>query len=270
MAKNKPLNQIDQAITVLLTEYMQRIPNYDEKMQDEELRAAHALVAVGMAGIIESRNLVVTSFVPATNKAIVETRKQLRQSAYANILKSMDDNLEELRDETIRLGYVFTFHKFESFIKQLIRYLDNRQDTSTPVTLDKYGEKEFEFNPLAWYKSADIHLVNFISNCTKHQDGFCRLDNPKFTIPDEFMDHSPDEKIVRTVKQYQADVNKLIEKTSGLVKVLMSLYMMRTAELFMADTELLNADISANALAQLQGLKVTLYQEINDYCRPGT
>ena len=265
MTNSKQANAFDQTVFQIAGEF-NKIPNYEKSMEDPELRAMHTFIAIGMAGIVESRNLVSASFVPATNKAIVKTRQMLRKSVYANMLGNIDDNLEDLRDETVRLGYVFTFHKFESFIKQLIKMLDERQDTNTGTPLDKFAEKEFGFNPYQWFKNPAVHLVNFISNCTKHQDGYCRLDNPKFSIPYEFKSHSQDEKIVRTVKQYQVDIQNLIDQITLLITVITSLYQFRTALYFLSD-DMFNEDIGAQAIAQLTSIKPSVYKKIEEYCQ---
>jgi hypothetical protein len=264
MASSKHANAFDQSVFQIATEF-NKIPNYQKSMEDPELRSLHSFVAIGMAGIVESRNLVAASFVPATNKAIAQTRQKLRKSIYAGMLGNLDENLEDLRDETVRLGYVFTFHKFESFVKHLMKLLDERPDTKTGVSIEKYAEKEFGFNPYQWFKCPSVHLVNFISNCTKHQDGYCRLDNPKYTIPDEFTSHSADEKIKRTVKEYQTDVQKLIDKITPLIQVITSIYQFRTAVHLMSN-ELFDDEIGANARIQLDLLKVPILKSIADYC----
>jgi hypothetical protein len=228
LMKKQVLSALDQSIMSLVHEFA-KIPDYEKKMDDPELKKLHTFISVGMMGIHDAKNLVIGSFVPAANKVIVNTRSQFNSSIFKNVLQSLNYDLDTTRHETIRLGYVFTFHKFEVFIKQLMEMMDAL--TEDPVMpLDKYAQKRFNFYPTQWFRNKSVHVVNFISNCTKHQDGLCKLSNAAYALPAEFATHSPDEKVTRTVQQFKADTEALIAAIVPLIKALNSIFLYRTFE----------------------------------------
>ncbi|NCD67901.1 hypothetical protein [Mucilaginibacter agri] len=226
--KKQILSPFDHAIMSLAQEFA-KIPDYEQKMKDPDLKKLHTFVAVGIMSIHDAKSLVVGSFVPAANKVIANAKNQFNRSIFKQVLTSLNYDLEATRHETIRLGYVFAFHKFEVFIKQLMELMDELADIQL-MPLNKFAKTRFNFEPTQWFRNQSVHVVNFISNCTKHQDGLCKLSNPAYALPAEFIGHSPDEKIARTVQQFKSDIDALIAAVVPLIKALNSVFLYRTFE----------------------------------------
>ena len=243
--KGKALTPLDQSILALANEFS-KIPDYEKKMQDDDLRKVHTFISVGIMGIHDASNMVTTSFIPAANKMVVNTKAQIQRSIFKEVFAGIDYDPNTIQQETIRLGYVFVFHKFEVFVNNLMEAMDNAMgDVSVP--LKKYAKSTFDFNPNEWFRNSEVHIVNFISNCTKHQDGLCRLSNSTYSIPKEFEYHSPDEKIIRTTQQFKADIKGLMDSIGPLIQIISGIFMHRA---FTATSELLQAE-SSDSLSEM-------------------
>ncbi|MGZ3754342.1 MAG: hypothetical protein ACXVAY_00215 [Mucilaginibacter sp.] len=263
--KNKTVTPLDQTILVLAGEFA-KIPDYEKMMKDNDLKKLHTFIAVGIMGIHDAANMVTNSFIPAANKLVVSTRSQIQLSAFKNVLSSLDYDPNVIQQETIRLGYVFVFHKFEVFVNQLLELMDEvTEDVSVP--LKKYAKNRFDFNPNEWYKNSAIHLVNFISNCTKHQDGLCKLSNPAYSIPSEFTQHSPNEKITRTTQQFKTDIKALTDSINPLIQVINGIFIHRAVEsatksIIEGENDNLYVSLLNTAIARQEAV---VHTKINDY-----
>jgi hypothetical protein len=226
--KSKKPNRLDQFILKLAAEFG-KIPNFEKKMQDEDLKKVNTFVSVGILSIHDAANLVINSFIPAANKSVFETKVMIQHSIFKSIFDELEYDPNTTQQETIRLGYVFVFHKFEVFINQLMEIMDETAGEA-PACLKKYCKSRFGFNPNDWFKNSSVHLVNFISNCTKHQDGLCRLGNPAYSLPLEFLNHSPDKKIIRTTQQFRNDIKNLTDMIKPLIDIITGIFVFRAVE----------------------------------------
>ncbi|MET3503437.1 hypothetical protein ABIC45_005074 [Mucilaginibacter rubeus] len=246
--------------------HMAQIPNYENIIKDDDLKKLHTFVAVGITGIHDATNMVIGSFIPAANRLATDTRTQIQRSKFKDIINQLKIDPNIIQQETIRLGYVFVFHKFEVFVKQLIDIMDETLgNVSTP--LRKYAKSKFNFVPTEWYRNSAIHLVNFISNCTKHQDGLCRLDNPTYSIPKEFAQQYTDSKIVRSTQQFKADIKGLVDAIGPLIEALNAIFIYRTFESIELDSKANKSEpedqLMTIALANMEiaaRTKINLYQ----------
>ncbi|MEO3408519.1 hypothetical protein AAFN85_31685 [Mucilaginibacter sp. CAU 1740] len=249
--KQRKLTPFDQGIVNLATEFS-KIPDYENMMKDEDLKRLHTFIAVGMMGIQDAANMVVGSFIPAANKVVSNTRVQIQRSLFKEVLTGLDYDPNVIQHETIRLGYVFVFHKFEVVVNQLMEVMDGAI-IEVPTPLKKYVKSNFDFNPTEWFRNNAMHVVNFISNCTKHQDGLCKLNNPAYRILVEFDQHSKDEKIIRSTQQFKADIKGLTEALGLLIHAITAIFLNRALET--AAESLMEDTIDTLQKAQLESAK---------------
>ncbi|QQL50009.1 hypothetical protein [Mucilaginibacter ginkgonis] len=226
--KKQALSSFDRAVFNISSEFS-KIPNYEKVLEDEDLKKLHTFVAVGIMSIHDAITIVYGSFIPAANKLVVNTRDNIQKSLFKNVFTSVNYDPVIIQHDTIRLGYVFVFHKFEVFVNQLIDMLDDLSGKKA-VTVREYAISKFRFNVKHWYKNKAIHLVNFISNCTKHQDGFCRSDNASHTIPEELNQVPENHKIIRTAQQFKSDTNALTDQITSLIRIISLIMTYQTAE----------------------------------------
>lgn len=216
------LNPLDERIAAFSNEFA-KIPNFSRSMQDPEIAKAHKFIVAKITGIAATKDLIIRSFMPAVQKEINATLLNIRTSTYKEIIKNVDFDLEDLKYETIRLGYVLTFHKYENFVKQFLSLWESLSTSITAETnqaLENYIKNQFNFNPKAWHEFPSVHKISFISNCTKHQDGKCKLDNPAYKKPLAYLTFSDDDIIKPTVQEYRKDIDMLLESTNMLVSII--------------------------------------------------
>src|SRR4051812_3200118 len=114
MTKNKkPINRFDR-LTDQLIESFSKIKNIDLLTTDKTGNQLFNIVAYRISDISSYKDLVVHHFVPAVNKAIVESETQIRNSRYKSVFNITRSQLKETLHDTIRLSYVGLFHKLES------------------------------------------------------------------------------------------------------------------------------------------------------------
>lgn len=232
MSRKKKENPFDKLVNSFITEY-KKIPNFDKLTTDEDLFRVHTFVATRLTGLYSTRDLVVANFIPAVNRSIAETRANMNASAYKHVLKTIPNDVEDIRHETLRLGYVYMFHKYENLVKsymQLMENLSTETSQESNETLEEYLMRRFTFNPLQWHKFPKVHKIQFVANCSKHSDGFCKLDNPKFSKPRAFLSTPDDEMIKPSVQEFKEDSNLLITSVQSLFKIVSNANIARTVE----------------------------------------
>lgn len=222
MPKPQKLNPIDARIYALSQEFA-KIPNFNTAMQDPDLKNIHEFVSAKLLGLYATRDLVLQTFMPAINRLTIDTKNYVRTSIYKHILDTIDLGIDDTKYETIRLGYVLTFHKYENFVKEFLelweKYFPELRE-ETGQTLIQYLKSKLNFNPKAWHESPFTHTMNFIANCTKHQDGKCKLDSPSHTKPFRYS-HVLDSEILRpTVQEYKADCDRLFNSIPMLIQII--------------------------------------------------
>jgi hypothetical protein len=202
--KNQSKNRIDQLI-VSLSEELSRIPNFDLTRTDPDTNRLFNLIVIKFADIQDFKILYRRYYIPATQRAIIDTRKELKTSIYVKALSVTDTQLKENYYDTIRLGYVGLFHKVENYIKDILKevnYLFN-EGRSDSESIEKFFEKKYKYNFLNWYSDNEINKINWICNCVKHYDGYPKKE-PKF----HYLRHlSEDEKIKIEKEDFLKDID---------------------------------------------------------------
>jgi hypothetical protein len=196
-------NNIDQLINKLAIEFS-KIPNFDLTQTDEDGNRLFNFVVSKFSEIQDFRTLYQRYFIPSTNKAIVDAKKEIRSSFYKNLLNVTESQIMENHYDTIRLGYVGLFHKIENYIKDLLKeanLLYNNGKTGNN-SIEEFFKKEYNFKFNNWYSDFWIQKINWISNCVKHYDGY-PIKEPKY----EYLKHLPEnEKIRIDHKEFYKDI----------------------------------------------------------------
>jgi hypothetical protein len=234
MSKHPKINSLDIAIQKMIEVYS-GIDGFKNARTDPKLMAAMVFISAKIQGLNATRQLIIQSFVPAINKLASDTNGQVSTSIYKNVIKqSVEDNLQMMKDDTIRLGYVIFFHKYENFVKDYISYLEKRAVEYTEVTgqtVVSFCKSRFGFDPFAWYKYPVIHKINFISNCTKHHDGKCKLDNSKHTKPNMYANVPDAETLKPSLQQFKDDTSAVIQSIANhFLPILENANMIRSYE----------------------------------------
>ena len=123
------------------------------------------------------KNLFVHSFLPACTKSSQQYQRELKFSKYKDLIKVTESEFRENYFETIRLGYVGAFHKYESYIKSICEFMDeffkplftNSEYQKIDLYLKNHFKIELRKTINNFYASEKI---NWIANCVKHYDGY--------------------------------------------------------------------------------------------------
>jgi hypothetical protein len=208
MKKKKPLNKFDTLVERLVTEFI-KIPNFDLVSTDEIANKVFNIITFRIADVSSYQELVCQHFIPATNKAIFDFRKDFQNSQYKFLLKTKDLNFNETLYDTIRLAYVGLFHKLENYINDVIKIPDLifSELYQTEDTVANWAKQKFNFNIKDWQQFYITHKINWVCNCVKHKDGL-PIKEPK---PIAFRHADETQRIRITPGEFKQDCELLIK-----------------------------------------------------------
>lgn len=182
-------NKYDSFIEDLATRFS-NIPNFNLTQDDESGRRLFLFVVKRISELHSFKILLLNYYIPQSSRAIADDLNELRKSKYKQFIIFNEDEIHENYYETIRLGYVGLFHKYENFITDLIHqaefFLLNEWQISESLNL--YIKSRFKCDLLDWKNSSFIHRINWICNCVKHKDGYpLKPNKPAFASLDELL-----------------------------------------------------------------------------------
>jgi len=172
MTRRKKINKFDTLVERLIEEFI-KIPNFDLTQTDEIGNKIFNIVTYRIAEVTSYKDLVSSHFIPATNKAIFNAKKDFKNSRYKSFLNTNEIDFQETLYDTIRLAYVGLFHKLENYINDVIKIPDLlfSELYETDGTVNEWAKEKFDFNIKDWRQFYITHKINWISNCVKHKDG---------------------------------------------------------------------------------------------------
>jgi hypothetical protein len=186
-------------------------------MQDDETgKKLFNFIVKRIAEIHSFKSLFTHYYLPAASKAVVDDLNEIQKSKYKHLLIISREELKENYYETIRLGYIGMFHKYENYIADLILHAEllafDENEISLPLT--KYVEQEFNYKIKDWKISPTINRLNWISNCNKHYDGY-----PKKEPKHPSYSHLPDnERMKFTKDDFVKDIEALIKHYTSILQ----------------------------------------------------
>ena len=205
--KKAPNNKFDLLIEKLI-EGFSKIPNFDITQKDELANKLFNTVSYRIAEITTYKELVIKHYVPETNKAIYNSKKEFQNSKYKHLLNVKEVDFQETIYETIRLAYVGLFHKVENFTNDVIEMTSNlfSEFYEDNNSLNVWTKEKFDFQIKDWQQFKITHRINWIANCVKHKDGF-PIKIPK---PKEFENLPENERLKITVNDFKSDCEILL------------------------------------------------------------
>lgn len=173
--KKAQLNPIDLLIDNLVVNFS-KIKDFHKLQESEEGQRLFDLIVKSTSEMESFQALFLNYYIPAANKSIADSWTQISKSKYKKALNISKRDLKENLYETIRLGYVGLFHKYESYLKDLVAAINflftELRDENNLLTLEQYCKKEYNIDIYKSHYQFDItRRVNYIANCVKHKDG---------------------------------------------------------------------------------------------------
>jgi len=220
---NSKYNPIDLLIE-RLSENFAKVKDFDKLQDSEEGKRLFDLIIKSTTEMENFQALFLNYYIPSANKSIADSWSQVSKSKYKHLLNISKDELKENLYETIRLGYVGLFHKYESYLKSLVNatnfLLKEINEENNLLSIEEYCKKEFNIDI---FKSHDrftiTKRINYISNCVKHRDGF----PIKEPIHPDFIHSKPDKKIRIEKEIFRIDIERLKSHCQLLMSQIMTI-----------------------------------------------
>ena len=116
-------NYFDQIFDVVLNESLKANAK-TEFLSDPKAIRLYQFTLTGLLEIKWIQEAFIKEYIPSSNKLYYQYQKEWKFSKYKNSIKLEDKLLRETVNETIRLGYIGLFHKYEAFINGLVKETD--------------------------------------------------------------------------------------------------------------------------------------------------
>jgi hypothetical protein len=174
--KKKKSNRFDLLIDSLNIEFS-KIPNDINLLQSDPKGKELFIFAIKRIFEIQSfKQLFLKYYIPASQKSAADVLNEIQKSKNKNLIVLTQEDLKENLYETVRLGYVGLYHKYENYRNELIDkaedlFGDVNQD-NTSLKLKEFSERVFNFKIRNPNYSKTIERINWICNCVKHTDGY--------------------------------------------------------------------------------------------------
>ncbi|RKD86003.1 hypothetical protein [Mangrovibacterium diazotrophicum] len=245
--KKRHINTIDVLIE-RLSESFAKIKNFNILQESEEGRRLFDLIVKSSSELENFQTLFLNYYIPASNKSIVDSWNQVKTSKYKHLINISKDELKDNLYETIRLGYVGLFHKYESYLKSLVDavnfLLKELNDENNLMSIEDYCKKEFKINIFKSHHLFPItERINYISNCIKHWDGY----PVKEPIILDFKYSDPNKKIQIESEEFKSDIERLKSHCQLLLSQIMMIGFKQYFELdYLTIKESLKPEIKEN------------------------
>lgn len=213
----KKINYIDNLVENLQQQFS-KIPNFELTQNDPHGKKIFNFVIKYNSEFSTFQNLFIQNYLPSSKKSTIELKREIKHSKYREFFNLSEEDYDENYYETVRLGYVGAFHKYESFVKNLSLTMDeffNELDFNNDfTTLTEYLKKEFKIEIKRTINKFHItEKFNWISNCVKHYDGF----PIKEPIPSRLSYFDKTKKIQIESKEFKSDMEALIQHNQFLL-----------------------------------------------------
>jgi len=224
MKKNTRINKFDQLVESLVEAFL-KIPNFDLTQHDEEAKKAFNTVSFRIAEISSYKELICGHVIPATNKAIYDSRQLFLQSKYKTFLNVQGLEFNETLYDTVRLAYVGLFHKIESFVNDIIQMVDMlyKTENSSSQTIAQWVKSRYNIDFKDWQQNGIIYKINWVCNCVKHKDGY-PIKEPK---PLSYRHLPENERIKIKPDDFKQDCELLMKFYPSLIQILMGFGLFR-------------------------------------------
>jgi len=221
--KNSKSNPID-ILVERLSENFTKVKDFDKLQESDEGKRLFDLIIKSTSEMENFQTLFLNYYIPSANKSIADSWNQISKSKYKHLLNISKNELKENLYETIRLGYVGLFHKYESYLKSLVDatnfLLKELNEENNLLSIEDYCKKEFKINIFkSHHIFAIVSRINYISNCVKHCDGF----PIKEPIHPDFTNSNRDEKIRIEKDIFKIDIDRLKSHCQLLMSQIMTI-----------------------------------------------
>jgi hypothetical protein len=251
-----------------LTKNFSKINNFHLLQESEEGKRLFDLIIKTNSDLNSLQTLFLNYYIPSANKSIVEGWNEISKSSYKQILNLTKEDLKENLYETIRLGYVGLFHKYESYLKALVSATDfllmEINDISSLKSIKEYCKTEFGVDVHKSHNNFYVtSRIGYICNCIKHYDGY----PIKEPVHKDFVNSNKSKKIEISKEVFKGDIEMMKKHCEVLLSQIMLMgfkqildYEFNSAK----DENLIDDKIRENYLKAYGNFQIVL----SDFIRP--
>lgn len=250
-------NYFDQIFDVVLNESLKANAK-TEFLSDPKAIRLYQYTLTGLLEIKWIQEAFIKEYIPSSNKLYYQYQKEWKFSKYKNSIILEDKLLRETVNETIRLGYIGLFHKYEAFINGLVKETDEffQDHWSTKLTLEQYIKNEFQISLTNnWKLSKTIERINWICNSCKHYNG-----KPKLPKHSAYEEREDDQKLVFSSKEFKSDCESIYKYCEIMIQFVNLLASYR-----LCIEEDLTEEIIIELTAKLNEAKQNLELQVNNF-----
>lgn len=229
--RNPKYNPIDLLVERLSGNFA-KVKGFDKLQESEEGKRLFDLIVKSISEMENFQILFLNYYIPSANKSIADSWNQISSSKYKHLLNISKEELKENLYETIRLGYVGLFHKYESYLKALINATDflakDLKEENDLLNIQDYCKKVFGIKQItkSHHKFKITERVNYISNAVKHADGFHREE-----IHRDFINPDINKRIEVNKETFKTDIEQMKKHCQLLQTQMVMIYLKQYLEL---------------------------------------
>lgn len=210
MLRNKKRNAVDSFLNTVVKETM-KANDKSEFLSNPNAIDLYQSMILNRFEIRQMTELFRKEFLPKSAKLFNEERKAWMKSSYRKLFKITDEQLKSNYYETVRLGYISIFHKYEGYVILIIPKFEKQFNDSWDIknNLIKFVKKEFNFQlDRHWTLTPRLERINWIVNSCKHFNG-----NPRPKGHDRYPEFPKGEKLKLDKKSLLSDAKYIEELT---------------------------------------------------------
>lgn len=198
----------DQIIEKLKSMISEDLQHYYVLIGDENQTILYNCSTRHLLEIYSFKKLMLSEYIPAAVRIIEETSKEVRKSKHKNTIPETLELIKENYYDTIRLGYIGIYHKYDNYKDDLLKHIDNIGFSKNPSkeSFISYIERVFNYKLITPNPSV-MYRLSWICSVNKHYDG-----KPlKTGKPIEYVNFFENERMRLDVNDFTNDINLLIQ-----------------------------------------------------------
>jgi hypothetical protein len=214
----KPASKnLDTVIHQLFDEFLKA----DKVLENPDLLSFMLKTIKHFGEIQDFKGMYKRYFIPKTNKYLVDLRKVINGSKFKKFITNEFVDLEENKNETLRLALVGLFHKYESFRKDLVRNLNEYLKTmAINIDIQEYTQNHYDFKLRENWKNSTLYEVSWICNRIKHDSSLpVSFEKPNQQIPSKFENLDSDRKIIITSSEFYSYCDSIYQYCHDLFQL---------------------------------------------------
>lgn len=215
--KRKSSKNLDNVINKLFDEFLKA----DKVLEDPDFLSFMFKTIKHFGEIQDFKGMYKKYFIPTTNKYLIDLRQAIKGSKFKKFITDEFADIEENKNETIRLAVVGLFHKYESFRKDLVRNLNEYlRAKGIEVDVKEYAENNYDFKLKENWNNQTLFEVNWICNRIKHDSSLpVSFEKPNQAIPSKFENIDSNKKLVISSNEFYSYCDSIYQYCQDLFQL---------------------------------------------------